>query len=411
VVTAVALARQELRQSLAEGNGRRLAVVWGLLYLNVLTFAKMPMLVPIPSSVGKMVTQGALLLALVLALTINPRGNIRPNLFLGLYSLLAVTSLMMSVRFVSIGTDYRAVRLILFIVVLWLLTPWWGRRDFPLLRNQLRVLMFVVGSVIVGAVVAHHKAFSYGGGNRLAGVIWPMPSPQVAHYAAELVGLSAILWMCGMVSRRWALVVIIPSAAVLYLAHTRTAVIAMVVALFVAALSLFSSRRRVRRTFAAAVIVAAVGFTGFSPLLQAYLHRGQSAHELVDLSGRTKTWSMLLAHPQPEPNTILGNGLSNDSFDGLSIDDSWLATYQDQGVVGDVIEATIVLSLLFTALVRPRGPARAMALFLVVYCLLASFTETGLTNATTYLVDLFLAASLLAVPRSEDAMEPLLLPA
>jgi hypothetical protein len=39
-----------------------------------------------------------------------------------------------------------------------------------------------------------------------------------------------------------------------------------------------------------------------------------------------------------------------------------------------------------------------MALFLTIYCLVASFTEDGFTDATPYLLDLALAASLLVPP-------------
>jgi hypothetical protein len=59
--------------------------------------------------------------------------------------------------------------------------------------------------------------------------------------------------------------------------------------------------------------------------------------------------------------------------------------------------------LLFIALTRPRGPARALALFLIAYCFLASFTETGMGEASPYLLDLTLAASLLAVPWGRPA--------
>jgi multisubunit Na+/H+ antiporter MnhF subunit len=93
---------------------------------------------------------------------------------------------------------------------------------------------------------------------------------------------------------------------------------------------------------------------------------------------------------------IFGFGLSNNSFDGLPIDDSWLSIYQDQGIFGDVLCGAILLSLLLIAAFRPRGPTRALALFLLVYCLIASFTETGLGQASTYMLDLTIAASLLA---------------
>ena len=72
---------------------------------------------------------GLTVLAVFLALTINSRLRIRPNWFLGLYTVLAVTSLMMSIRFVGLGTEFRSVRFIVFLFVLWLLTPWWEAKD------------------------------------------------------------------------------------------------------------------------------------------------------------------------------------------------------------------------------------------------------------------------------------------
>jgi hypothetical protein len=107
---------------------------------------------------------------------------------------------------------------------------------------------------------------------------------------------------------------------------------------------------------------------------------------------------LVFSNPRPESNVILGSGLSNDSIDGLPIDSSWVATYQDQGIVGDVFDGVMLLFLLLTALLRPRSPARAVALYLIVYCLVASFFETGLGTASTYALDLTVAASLLAAP-------------
>jgi hypothetical protein len=381
-----------------------LTTIWALLLFNVLSYSKFGTIIPIPSTVGKLFTQGALVAAFILALTINPKAIVRPNIFLGLFSVLAIMSTMMSIRFVSLGTDYRAFRLLGFIAVLWLLTPWWGRDDLALLRIQFRVLVVLVGSVVLGAVIAHHKAFSYGG--RLSGAIWPMPPTQVAHYAAELAGLAVLLWLCRMVSRRWMVAVALPSVGVVLLTHTRTALIGLGAGLIVAGLSLFSSRRRARRAFAA-LVIAAVAAWSVSPVLTTWLARGENSQEITQLSGRTKVWTLVFSNPRPETNVILGSGLSNDGFDGLAIDDSWVATYQDQGIVGDVFDGVIVLFLLLTALFRPRGPARAIALFLIVYCLVASFFETGLGTASSYALDLTLVASLLTLPSAaERAITP-----
>ena len=34
-------------------------------------------------------------------------------------------------------------------------------------------------------------------GGRLAGVLWGIPATEVAHYAAVLLGLVVVLWLCG----------------------------------------------------------------------------------------------------------------------------------------------------------------------------------------------------------------------
>jgi hypothetical protein len=66
--------------------------------------------------------------------------------------------------------------------------------------------------------------------------------------------------------------------------------------------------------------------------------------------------------------------------------------------VGDAIVALFMLALLLKAFIVPRGPAKSLALFLIVYCLVASYTEVGLGDASTYILDLSIAGSLLMSP-------------
>jgi PST family polysaccharide transporter len=344
--------------------------------------------------------------AFVLALTINRRVAIRPNWFLGLYSLLAVISLMMSVRLVSLGTAYRGFRLLLFVVVLWLLTPWWRDRGLVLLRSQLFILSTILASLVIGAAVAPRRAFSQNfGSNRLSGVLWPMTATGVGHYMAELTGLTILLWACGMIRRKPALLVIGFGLGALIGSHTRTALVGLLLSLIVAGLSLYLSNRRVRRAFAISLVVIVTIVVPLSPVISSWLVRGQSFQALHELSGRTAVWPLVLSAPRPETNKILGSGITNDAVmnqpgaNGLPIDSSWISTYQNQGIVGWVLEGLMFLVLILTAVLRPRGPTRALALFLIVYCLFSSYTESGMGEASSYLLDLTLAASLL-VPRA-----------
>ena len=137
-----------------------MTVIWCLLFFNALTPGKL--VLPIPHRIAQLMTQGALFVALFLVLTINPRMRIRPNWYLGLYTVLAISSLMMSIRLVGLGTEYRAFRLIIFHFVLWLLTPWWGRRDLLFLRSQMWFIGLILSSVVLGLLIWPGKALAHG---------------------------------------------------------------------------------------------------------------------------------------------------------------------------------------------------------------------------------------------------------
>jgi hypothetical protein len=387
---------------------RRLGFIWGLLFFDVLGFTATPAFLPVHSSVAKVLTEGALGLALLLALSLNRRILIRPNLFLGLFTILAATTLMMSVdQYFGFGSMIRAGRLVIFIAVLWLITPWWGRSDFLLCRMHWKALLVVLGSVLLGVALAPHKSFpSIGGGRRLSGAFWPIPPTQVAHYAAIFTGLTIVLWLSRAIALRWTALLVVLGVAILVLTHTRTALIGLLAGVLVAGVSLFASRKRARHAFLVAIIVAGIAALSFAPFFSHWFTRGQSTQEVAALTGRTVVWSALLAEPRSEIHILFGYGMSNDSFNGLSIDSSWLSTYLDQGLVGDLLIGSALVLLAILALISPRGPNRAIALFLVVYCAIASYTETGLGDASTYMLDLTVAMSVLMAPLASRWFAP-----
>jgi len=204
-----------------------------------------------------------------------------------------------------------------------------------------------------------------------------------------------VLWLCGQVRGRVALLVVVTAGIILLLTHTRTALVGLIAGILVAGLSLLVAKARVRKFFATASVVVAIAIMTLSSAITTWLVRGQGTQQLTDLTGRTKVWGPLLAFPRTNFQQIFGFGLSNGSFNGLAIDSNWLASYQEQGLFGVAICATILLFLLVTAYFQPRGVQRALALFLVAYCLVASFTEVGFTDASPYLLELTLAASLI----------------
>lgn len=376
---------------------RRVRIIWALLIVNVLTFySDVPHVLPIPSEIGRLIPQAALGIAGLLVLSVNRPIAVRPSVYVFLlFALVGVALFTIPYAEYVGGAAMRTGRLLAFVTVLWLLTPWWGRRDLLLVKSHLATVWMVLGLVIVGVAISPGAAMLDG---RLGGAIWPMPPTQVAHYAAVATGLTVVLWLSGLIRREITLVAVMVSVPMLIATHTRTALIAMIAGLLIAGLSLFTTRARARKAFAAGVVVVSIGAITVSSLVTTWLARGQDPEQLSALTGRRAVWESIITEPRTTLEVLFGFGLSNKSYNGLPIDSNWLATYYDLGLVGAALSATIVAFLLISAVFRPRGPGRALALFLIVYCLVASFTETGLSDASPYLLELTLAASLLIAP-------------
>ncbi len=372
---------------------RRVELIWILLYVNVLAFGNAVMILPIPGSVGKIVTQGALQLALLLALLTNRRLLFRTSIFLFLATLLPLEAVLTLIGNAHLlGGTYRTVRYLEFVAVLWLLTPFWGRSDRLLVYSHLKAMAITLGTVALGLIVSPGTAM---GGGRLEGVIWPIPATQVAHYAAFSIGIVTMLWLNGVRSGRLTLFTVVPASIILLLSHARTALLGLVIAIIVAGLSVILVNVRVRKSFINTGIVVAIVAAAASGEITSYLYRGQSSQQLTGLTGRADFWAALLSEPRDLYREIFGFGLSNGLFDGHPVDSNWLLSYQDQGLFGDVVCGLILICLLVTCLMTSRRLDRSLALFCVVYCLVASFTEDGFTNASPYTLDLVMAASLL----------------
>lgn len=371
-------------------------LVWSLLIINTLGSTGAVTVVPIPRSVIQMVTMGSLMSALALAFVLNIGLRLRPSAYLLLLSLLLVVSIISSAYLESgFGALFRCFRLAVFIATLWLLTPWWDG-SLTFVRHHIRALGVVLISVALGLVIAPGLAMPETYGGRLVDAIWPLTPPQVGQYSAIVAGLTLMLWLGRQTDRWTALVVVAPAIVLLLLSHTRTATLGLIVGLAVAVASLTLTSGRARRVFSWAVLVVGLAVVVTGPAVQAWFRRGQSEENFSNLTGRAKVWDALLAEPRTTTEQLFGVGLTNKSFGGLPIDSSWLAVYHEQGYVGIAIVVAFLATLLVVAALRPPSLGRACAIFLIVYCLVASFTEAGLGDASPYLLHLALAASLLA---------------
>jgi hypothetical protein len=378
-------------------------LAWGLMLVNTLGFnGGSELIIPFPHATGQIVTMGALCAALAIALALNPQMCVRPNAYLVLLAVLAVIATASSLRIESgLGSLFRSFRLVVFVATLWLLTPWW-RGDLRMPVFHLRALVAVLSTVLVGLIISPGAAFS-GPNGRLVGALWPIPPPQVAMYSATAIALAAMLWVYKGVDGRSALMICVPAVILLLLSHTRTAMAGLVVGLVVAGVSAVFSSARVRHFMGTLIGAAAVAGLLFSVAIQTWLTRGQDASQLTSLTGRADVWDALLSRDRSFDDLLIGVGLTDKSFNGLPIDSAWLSAYFELGLSGVAIAAALLLVLLVGAILRPPSPQRTIAIYLVVYSCVASYTEVGLGDASPYLLNLCVAAALIAVPARKDA--------
>lgn len=379
---------------LQQKHPRLLGAVWALLVINTLGTQHSNTIFPFPRPLAQMITMGAVVAAFLLALLLNPRVQLRPSAYLLLLTLLVVASIVSSTRLESgYGALFRCFRLSMFVATLWLLTPWWD--DWlAFIRTHIRALSAVLFTVVIGLVVSPGTAMPGIYGGRLLGAVWPLTPPQVGQYAATVVGLVILLWLGRYTTRSSMLTIAIPALTLLLLSHTRTALLALVAGLTVAMLSLVATSPRARKVFTRTAIIGGLAAVLSGAAIQAWFRRGQD--DLTELTGREKVWDALLAAPRTLGEEVFGVGLSNKSFGGLPIDSSWLAVYHEQGYLGLTIVVVFLLTLFGVAILRPPSITRAIALFLTVYCVTASYTEAGLGDASPYLLNLTIAALLLA---------------
>ncbi|MDP9073136.1 MAG: O-antigen ligase domain-containing protein [Actinomycetota bacterium] len=370
-------------------------MIWLLLFFNGMP-AIGSALVPVPHIALQLLPAAALGLAALLAIQLNRHMLIRPNVVLGLGTLLLAVAFTTSVRGTAgLGAMLRCARFSGFLATLWLLTPWWGRHDMLLLRCHLRALLIVMATIVAGLLVAPSRALGGTQQGRLVGIVWHIPAPQVGQYAAVAAGCAIVGWLSGAIERKYAFPLVVVGVAFIGLSQTRTALLAVCIGIVLAALSLVLARPRVRRVFATVVLVAPLVLFVAAPALALWFHRGQSSSEISALTGRRAVWASVLSQPRSAFNRWLGFGLSDKSANGHPIDDTWLAVYKDEGIVGDVIVGAIFLFVLIAPSFHPPGPQRALALFLVGYCAVASYTEVTLGDATPYLLHIVAAASLI----------------
>ena len=342
-------------------------------------------------------------LAVYQAQKVNLRFRVAHAWPVALYSLMAVIGLLPPLGGrAGLGSMFRAVRFVLTLLLLLQLVPVFARDRYIPLRGHLAMMKLITVSTLVAMALG--KGFDNEG--RLITQLPALTAPGLAQWTA----LFSFLLVFGMLRRaipvRSGLMWLAGSTVCLLLSHSRTPLVAGGAGFVAGLLAMFVSSQRARRLVSWTLFTVPVAALMFGPAVQAWFLRGQDQSQLNTLTGRTKAWAKVYAFPRDVYSRLFGVGLTDKSIEGLPIDSGYLSVYHEQGRIGVAVITIIFVVFLARILTRRPSMARAVALFLVVYVLIASYTETGIGDMSSYVLHLMLAMVLVVLPVVAPVIAP-----
>ncbi|GAB3531978.1 membrane protein [Arthrobacter tecti] len=389
-------------------------LTWLVLILNVQPWMREDPLSTVDTSAA---LKGITLVtwALIVLLAIPPRSSLRipvPLLFFGAYGAYLVLIAMAQAN--PIEGALRSMRFslaLLLVVMIWTLVR---GRPAMLIRAGMLAFAVLAGTVVLGLVLSPSQAWldgePFGAGGRLMGAYLPMMPPRVGEAGAILAGLAVILWADRRVSVTLLLPALSAGIALILLSRTRTAALALILGLAVA-FALSSRSRLGKRGLLSlgATVAGALPFAG--PVLD-WAMREQDIEMIGKLSGRTSVWDFILSRDLESGVWLFGHGLGHKrivlrrgegDIASVPIDNSWISTYWETGVVGVTLIALALLAAVIYTVRTPDVLARAASLFLITYVLIASINESGLSDLSSLTLLIVLAVSISAASRFHTA--------
>ena len=376
------------------------------------------------ASVSKLAVAQALvpLALLVLACALRPVAFLplrKRELLLAGFLLLSLSSAFWSVD--ARPTVLKALQLILEYAILLVLV----RNESAVgLMSELAVVVFaLVASALVGWLVSPHAAFASIDGTsplRLRG-LFPAISPDLLGF----LGAISVVLVAGRVGpawmiRRWVQFAFLFSAiTVLLLSRARTGIVLLAVGMLL--FMFLTTRRRALLIVLGAPFAFAVAsvFLAVSNYMTNFVTRGQTGTAFSSLTGRTALWRTAISFWRRQP--WLGYGYYSGhrvgvfatlfQFQTNNIDNVWLETLLDLGIVGAVALGVFVVvsgaALLQGA--RHSRVIRQLVPALFIMCVISSVVNPSLVEPSYSLivfgVILLLPTGLdtrLARPRTND---------
>jgi len=221
----------------------------------------------------------------------------------------------------------------------------------------------------------------------------------------ELASLSAVPLIGGIVLvlrrgvRLWALTVVVVLFAIVVASGSRTALLAVALAVVVALLS----NGRLGRGVVIALLVAlpfSYAIASFTDVFESLASRGGATEATGTLDSRFNAWRPVLAWAWASWEKWIGVGLSvkevavDDKWVPVQVlDSSWVSLLAQSGIIGFVLSAALLVWCALNALLSRER--RGLMLPLLTLILVGSLTESGLVDSAVPFVVFLTAASVL----------------
>lgn len=378
---------------------QRTTVIWFLLMATTLDWGGASALIRLPGFLEQLLTAAMTVLVIGMLFQRNLRLRLDLDFFLSSYLMLFIVSLVPFLAgYAGLGSVVRSLRFGLVVVAGVLLLESTREGRFALVDAHYNVVALLSALSLLSIPLSPSRAFAESG--RLNGILLPMSGTRLGAVGGVTAGLAVLRCTDSARRRPRDALFVVMGVAVVLLTNTRTALVAFAVSILLSLVVLATRLPRIRGALALSGIMVAVGPLLFSQYAQRWFNRGQSERELTSLTGRRVTWDLVLHYKRTTTQKYFGLGLSNKTVFGRAIDNGWLTVFHTQGFVGVGFVAVLLVVLLGRVTLERYPPARSIALFLVSYSLVASYSETGIGDVSFYFLGLLAVDALVQSRRT-----------
>jgi O-antigen ligase len=379
---------------------------WILVVLTVQPWTRPPRGPQATVSGGTDTGKGVLIAAVFMMAVVlaAPRFRIRvPVVYLFYFLYLSVAAATAFHLLEPMAPLLRVVRLGLAIMIPLLLWRWLSANPSQFIRAHRTAHVLLALTVLAGLAAFPGSAWpgrSFGNGGRLYGGLLPMLPPRVGEIGAIVAGLTIVALAFGRLGRLYGGAFIGLGLLLIVLSRTRTAAMAMIIGLL-AAFFMARQSRRGRRALRVLVLLIILAIPLLTPV-RSWVVRDQTSTELTTLTGRTTAWSFVIEQEASIRTVMLGHGLGNKrvllrrgegDIDVMAIDNGWLSLFWETGWLGVTLVLFAVIAAFITAWRAPTPYIRAASMFLIVYVVVTSFTESGLSDLSSLTLHLLVASA------------------